>query len=542
MIDWLYRTSLEVSLLIGLVLILRPFVRHLLGAHISYWLWLLPVARCFMWNKPEIPAAIIEKINLPNGDVLLKVFPNPDSFSVPAYIPIDWIWLTGFVLWLIIRILGFCHLQNYLKEKSQKIELPSHLMCFVNSKKPSSKLSFCLSEIPSTPFVGGLIKPQIYLPMAFFQKYNEVQQQCIINHELTHLKRKDLWSQIIGELIRAIFWFNPIVHIAWNAFREDQELACDQQVLRHSNDNERYEYGRALVKGLHAHVLPATLAFFSKKKERFIMLEKHKNSIFNNVLGLGLCAAIAIFALTKAPVVLAQQSDRADDEINLSFTGMPLSNLTRVIFGYLNQEVIVSESLDSILVTAKIEQVPAQDALKILLQCHGYKMQYNTDHYTIEAIDKNTSNLTNAEDCLISGFGNKTPELPLINEKTNQAYEPDTLHLSFANDDEKEQGGMVYFENTKLLNIDVTEIELNNFVSTAFYFVNKDIVGLKQLEDFTLSFKKEDTQAYLITTQVLNCFGFSVDENKDHYRVEAMQNQEINASTSQQCIAALAKE
>ncbi len=403
MIDWLYRTSLEVTLLIGLVLILRPIVRHQLGAHIAYWLWLIPLVRCFIWDKPELPAALMEKINLPNGEELLRVFPNPDNFYISDNIPLDWIWLTGFALWLVIRILGWRHLQVFLREKSTTIKLPSKLKKFIVSKKYPKEINFFLTDVPSAPFVTGLLKPKIYLPAQFFERYSLVQQHCVLDHELTHLKRKDLWSQIIGELVRAIFWFNPVVHIAWSAFREDQELACDQQVLQHSDSEVRYEYGRALVKGFHAHILPATLAFFSSKKERFIMLEKHKNSTLHNVLGITLCLLIGVFALTKAPSAIAHGDVPEGENIKLNFEDIELRKLSNIIFDFAEVEIVGLNLLENRLVNIEIDNVAPLDVAKVLLNCNGFTMQDQGEFYRISQ-NVSAMEIADSNQCIVKGL------------------------------------------------------------------------------------------------------------------------------------------
>lgn len=401
MIDWLYRTSLEVSLLIGLVLILRPIVRHQLGAHIAYWLWIIPVIRCVMWDKPEIPVAIMEKITLPEGEILLRIFPNPDNFIIPVSFPIEWIWLTGFFFWLVVRVIGWRHLQICLIENSEPINISDELKKFVSLKCSSSKISYFKTTIPSAPFLTGLLESKIYLPQSFFNQYSDIQQQCILEHELTHLKRGDLWLQLIAELIRALFWFNPVIHLACSAFREDQELACDQQVLQNCTKEVRYEYGRALVKGFHAHILPATLAFFSNKKERFIMLEKHKNSKLQNILGISLCLLIGVFALTKAPQAIANNSEWTEETLRFTFEYIPLSNLTKIIFDFAKKDVVGTEQLEKILVTASVESVKPIDAANVVLKCHGFMMQDEGEHYRIVQVE---TGVVDAKECVVSGL------------------------------------------------------------------------------------------------------------------------------------------
>ena len=238
MIDWLYQTTLSLSLLIGLVLIIRKPVSKYLGANIVYWLWIIPLIRFFSWNTSELPVALVETVDLLDGKILIRVIDNHNIYGVTSLVTFELVWVLGLIVWLLLRTIGWLKLQNNLKTNSSEIDIVQILpdaKALINN----SKASFYMTDIPQAPFVTGLISSRIYLPKESFKNYNKIQKICILKHELTHLQRKDLWVQILVEIIRAIFWFNPIVHIAWSAFRHDQELACDYQVLAKSNKNEK---------------------------------------------------------------------------------------------------------------------------------------------------------------------------------------------------------------------------------------------------------------------------------------------------------------
>lgn len=78
LIDWLYRTTLEVSLLIGLILLIRPVVRKTLGARATYWLWFLPLIRVLIPNRLSRPPTVLEGVPLPSGQLAIAILPNPD--------------------------------------------------------------------------------------------------------------------------------------------------------------------------------------------------------------------------------------------------------------------------------------------------------------------------------------------------------------------------------------------------------------------------------------------------------------------------------
>lgn len=393
MIDWLYQTGLDTSLLIGLVLLLRNPVRKTLGANNAYWLWLIPLVRIVAWDKTEVDSVILKKINFTDDTFLIKILQNPDNFQLSNYLSYEVFWLIGLIIWVLLRFLGFKVFRKNLIDSSVKTEL-KHLKIDFIEFKLFSKVNYFYTSNPSAPFITGLFNPCIYLPNESFDKLSKIQQICIIKHELTHLKRKDLWFQILAELIRTIFWFNPIVHIAWKAFRQDQELACDYQVLAKSNKLERYEYGRVLLKGIRAHALPATMAFFNNHKQRFIMLEKHNNSKINNILGITLCTVLLVFALTKAPHSIAKEKIH-DQKISFKFDDTSLKLILKLIFEANPKKVIGYENVPKLNISFEAWDVSAIQLEKLILKCSGLKLIPVSNQFKI--VKDSTFNNHNSE-------------------------------------------------------------------------------------------------------------------------------------------------
>ena len=62
-------------------------------------------------------------------------------------------------------------------------------------------------------------------------RWSEERLRVVISHELAHVRRGDWGTQLAAELLRAVFWFNPLVWIACRRLRAESELACDDEVL-----------------------------------------------------------------------------------------------------------------------------------------------------------------------------------------------------------------------------------------------------------------------------------------------------------------------
>ena len=99
------------------------------------------------------------------------------------------------------------------------------------------------SEFVDSPFVFGVVKPNIYLPMHM----DEGTAAYVIAHERAHLARRDHWWKVLRYLVLALHWFNPLVWVAYILFCRDIELACDEKVVKGLDGAARADYSQALL-------------------------------------------------------------------------------------------------------------------------------------------------------------------------------------------------------------------------------------------------------------------------------------------------------
>lgn len=94
-----------------------------------------------------------------------------------------------------------------------------------------------------TSFLWGLFHPRIYLPSGM----NEETKRYVIRHERAHQKRGDHWWKVIGYVLLVIYWFQPLMWIAYWIFARDIEYACDEHAIGNLSFAERKEYAQALL-------------------------------------------------------------------------------------------------------------------------------------------------------------------------------------------------------------------------------------------------------------------------------------------------------
>ncbi|MDF2540574.1 MAG: antirepressor regulating drug resistance protein [Herbinix sp.] len=93
------------------------------------------------------------------------------------------------------------------------------------------------------PFVLGLIRPKIYLPIVL----NVEERSYILLHEQIHIRRKDHIVKVLAFLILSVHWFNPLVWIAFMLMSTDMELSCDEKVLKEMNEYIKKPYANSLL-------------------------------------------------------------------------------------------------------------------------------------------------------------------------------------------------------------------------------------------------------------------------------------------------------
>ncbi|MBR4951306.1 MAG: hypothetical protein IKZ23_05055, partial [Clostridia bacterium] len=150
-----------------------------------------------------------------------------------------------------------------------------------------------------SPFILGIIKPNIYLPLGLSA---ETEAQ-VIAHEKAHLKRRDHLIKPFGYLLLCIYWFNPLIWVAYVMLCRDIEMACDEKVVKNMNAEARRLYATALLEcGVqHSRIAACPLAFGEiGVKQRVKNALNYKKPLFWIIIAsVIVCIAVAVFFLTN---------------------------------------------------------------------------------------------------------------------------------------------------------------------------------------------------------------------------------------------------
>lgn len=247
--------SITGSLIIAALLIIRLAFRKLPRKY-SYALWAIPAFRLLcpisissaisffnLFKKAEVASNQMEYIappteyvapTLPQNPVVTPLPPTyhdpmvdvvkevPKSLSLGEIAGIIWLTVAAaIILWAVI---------SYISVRRR-----------VKGSEKADGYFICKNIF--SPFVFGIFRPTIYLPSGL----SEADTHCILEHERTHIQRKDYLIKLLTVPILALHWFNPLVWLGIRLMTVDMELSCDEMALKSFSADFRKDYANALL-------------------------------------------------------------------------------------------------------------------------------------------------------------------------------------------------------------------------------------------------------------------------------------------------------
>ena len=215
---WIFSCGIELGVIVLCLLPLRFILRRKVPRLFSYLLWgAVPVTVVF-----SLCTKLVESLPKKTFDFLDEKVPvaiNENLFTM-----LKSFWTIGSIVVLVAMFTYFIWFGTYL----------------IGSIRLRDNIYLC-SRIDMA-FSGGLIHPKIYLPTIVPEEYREL----VILHEQVHVKRKDIWMRHLAIGLLALFWFQPVVWLAYYLYNNDMEEACDEAVLRIKGEAYRADYAKAL--------------------------------------------------------------------------------------------------------------------------------------------------------------------------------------------------------------------------------------------------------------------------------------------------------
>ncbi|TWU12093.1 Regulatory protein BlaR1 [Symmachiella macrocystis] len=182
-----------------------------------------------------------------NNDSILSLWPSPPMLSRAA----EW-FVVAYVVGVVCFLLRLCTALwagRRLRIGTTNITDPKLLELIADQAdrvrlKCVPVVAYC--ERVAVPTVVGVLRPMVLLPMSLMTGLSPDDFAAIIRHELAHIRRYDLWMNLLQRIIESLLFFHPIVWFISRRLSAEREVCCDELVV--SSGCEPLHYAGALLR------------------------------------------------------------------------------------------------------------------------------------------------------------------------------------------------------------------------------------------------------------------------------------------------------
>ncbi|MFQ6831268.1 M56 family metallopeptidase [Butyricicoccus pullicaecorum] len=234
-------------------------------------------------SSPAIDTGLSTLNQTVNPMLSASFSPDPSASANPLQIWLALaalIWVIGIALFALYALISLLRMRHRLAEAV-----------------PVGENVWVCDHIAS-PFLLGLMHPRIYLPSSL----DPQTAASVIAHEHAHLMRRDPIWKAVGFVLLALYWFHPLVWVAYILFCRDMELACDARATRDFSPAERKTYAEALLACSLPHAVrsfcPLAFGEIGVKSRIRALLQGKKPSRLLVILTACVIVALAVCFLT----------------------------------------------------------------------------------------------------------------------------------------------------------------------------------------------------------------------------------------------------
>ena len=232
-----------------------------------------PDKELFTEIEPVEPFNIISDTVLSEGGISLEVDTSIPNMSRPAeidystplreriysylYILLPWflvIWMVGVVILSMRLLIGFVGIHRW---RHHLVPLPEWLVQRIASLSEGLGMG-CFSRVFMSSSViqvmaVGYLRPIVLLPAAMVMQMQPEMLEAVIAHELAHIRRFDLWVNLVQRITETLLFYHPAVWWLSSCLRSERELCCDELAVRATG--ERLTYASALESVVRAKLI-----------------------------------------------------------------------------------------------------------------------------------------------------------------------------------------------------------------------------------------------------------------------------------------------
>ncbi|TKC20148.1 BlaR1 family beta-lactam sensor/signal transducer [Robertmurraya kyonggiensis] len=193
------------------------------------------------------------------------------------------IWIVGVLITSFMTFHAWLSIHK-IKRNSIVIRDEKYLLLFEECRIRlgiSKPIKLTLSSLVSSPMTFGLFQTYVVLPKRSEAWLTMKEMEYIFLHELNHYKNRDILVNYVMVFYQIIYWFNPLIWIAFREMRLDREIACDTAVLKSLDTCSHADYGNTIINFIDRTIRKRTFSFATELNGSKEQIKKRIERIAN---------------------------------------------------------------------------------------------------------------------------------------------------------------------------------------------------------------------------------------------------------------------
>jgi ankyrin repeat protein/beta-lactamase regulating signal transducer with metallopeptidase domain len=236
-------------------------------------------------------------------------------------------WLIGVLILSIRLLLGMLGVYRWRRRIEPLPETIRSRIAYISARlQIKAIVPIFASRFARLPIAVGYFKPMVLLPAAMAAKMPPEILEAVIAHELAHIRRLDLWVNLIQRVVETLLFYHPAVWWLSNRLRNEREFCCDESAARATGNPGTYASALEHAGRLQLAACPPPLATaFGQPKNITLARVYHVLGLSDSakhsrywLAGLLTLAALFALAITAKITTLAPDTNaHAPSDANL---------------------------------------------------------------------------------------------------------------------------------------------------------------------------------------------------------------------------------
>ena len=265
------------------------------------------------------------------------------------------VWFAGTTALLASLVIGVVRVQRLRRSALPCLEYRAALTALSAQAGVRGAVDLVVHEDIAAPITCGLWRESIVLPEGASDWTQSAVARALV-HELEHVKRRDWATQVAARSICAVYWFHPLVWMAYRQLCLEAEHACDDAVVAREEGTMYADQLVNLARRMASQPAVAVLGMAHRSDlaaRVAAVLDSGKTRGRAGTLRAGVIALSAVAVLVAiAPLQLVAATDVRANVGDLTLTPEPISSREEANGGAPIVQRRANARLDSALVEA----------------------------------------------------------------------------------------------------------------------------------------------------------------------------------------------